>query len=514
MFPLVHELDSPPRPAAALAAVSHLPGVLLLESVLQTPGTGQFSFLVAEPWQWFQLQQAEYGLDPFAGIRAAMQGMEAEHLSDLPPFQGGAAGLLSYELGGCFERLPVPAVDEFALPVLAVGLYDSVVAWNHHTGQAWIISQGFPEISPRARKQRAEEQLRRWQVRLDHVNSSADGSTSPDGQTADSPSRHGSSANPTAAAASLKSDSGRASRAAWPVESLPGITVPSALCSNFTRPAYEAAVARVIEHIAAGDIFQANLSQRMSLPVTATPLELYQRLRETNPAPLAGYLNRGDWAVVSSSPERFLQIQGTTVETRPIKGTRGRRHRPEADLFSLDELRESSKDQAENVMIVDLLRNDLSRACRPGTIRVPQLCEVESYQTVQHLVSVVTGELREEATAWDLLAATFPGGSITGAPKVRAMEIIASLEPTVRGPYCGSLFYCGFDGWMDSSILIRTLVHRDGIAHCSAGGGIVAMSSPADEYEETMHKAAGMLQVLADFSPGAPAKTAGREPQR
>ena len=210
---------------------------------------------------------------------------------------------------------------------------------------------------------------------------------------------------------------------------------------------------------------------------------------------MAGFLSFDDWTVVSASPERFVSIRDGEVETRPIKGTRQRRPAPEADLFSRDELRESAKDQAENVMIVDLLRNDLSRVCAPGSIRVPQLCFVESYETVQHLVSEVSGRLVDGNDVWSLFRAVFPGGSITGAPKVRAMEIIAELEPTVRGPYCGSLFYAGFGGAADSSILIRTFVCRGGWIQCGVGGGIVANSDPVAEYEETLHKAAGMLRT-------------------
>ena len=203
-----------------------------------------------------------------------------------------------------------------------------------------------------------------------------------------------------------------------------------------------------------------------------------------------------DWALASASPERFVAVREGEVETRPIKGTRPRGVSPEAELFTRDELRESEKDMAENVMIVDLLRNDLSRVCQPGTVFAEELCVVESYESVQHLVSVVRGQLAEDQHALDLLSATFPGGSITGAPKVRAMEIIAELEPTVRGPYCGSLFYLGFDGWCDSSILIRTFAVRNGWIQCSVGGGIVAQSNPEAEYQETLHKAYGMLKSL------------------
>jgi para-aminobenzoate synthetase component 1 len=200
--------------------------------------------------------------------------------------------------------------------------------------------------------------------------------------------------------------------------------------------------------------------------------------------------------VASASPERFVRVANGEVETRPIKGTRSRRATPEADLFTRDELRESEKDQAENVMIVDLLRNDLSRVCAPGTIRVPELCRVETYETVQHLVSEVRGRLNVGQTPWDLFRAVFPGGSVTGAPKVRSMEIIAELEPTARGPYCGSLFYVGFNGQADSNILIRTFTVRNGWIQCPVGGGIVAQSNPVAEYEETLVKAEGMLRAL------------------
>ncbi len=259
----------------------------------------------------------------------------------------------------------------------------------------------------------------------------------------------------------------------------------------------------MIEYIRAGDIFQANLSQRLLFPADEDGLALYLRLRERNAAPFAGYFAHDDWVVASASPERFVSLRDGEVETRPIKGTRRRRHLPEADLYTEDELRESEKDQAENVMIVDLLRNDLSKVCAPGSIRVPKLCAVETYETVQHLVSVIRGSMDHDQSgrrldAWDLLQATFPGGSITGAPKVRAMQIIAELEPTVRGPYCGSLFYVGFDGTADSNLLIRTFTVRRGWIQFPVGGGIVAQSDPLAEYEETLHKAEGMLRALRE----------------
>jgi para-aminobenzoate synthetase component 1 len=268
------------------------------------------------------------------------------------------------------------------------------------------------------------------------------------------------------------------------------------LLSNFDHAAYLAAVERVIELICAGDVFQANLSQRLLFPAKRPALQQYLSLQKKNPAPFAGYFAHRDWAILSASPERFLQLRNGTVSTRPIKGTRQRGSVPEADLYRRDELRESEKDRAENVMIVDLLRNDLSRVCRPGSIRVPELCMVETYETVSHLVSEIQGELEEGRGFWDLIEATFPGGSITGAPKIRAMQIISELEQVARGPYCGSLFYLGFDGTADSNILIRTMTQRGGWLSFPAGGGIVAQSNPEEEYQETLHKVRGLVQSL------------------
>ncbi|MBT5020738.1 MAG: aminodeoxychorismate synthase component I, partial [Planctomicrobium sp.] len=269
--------------------------------------------------------------------------------------------------------------------------------------------------------------------------------------------------------------------------------------TNFSYNEYQAAVQKVVDYIYEGDVFQANLSQRFIADSCANPLDVYRALRQHNPAPFAGLIKFADWAVHSSSPERFVQKAGDQVWTRPIKGTRQRRPVPEADLYTRDELRESQKDQAENVMIVDLLRNDLSRVCQSGLIRVPELCSIEAYETVTHLVSEVTGQLQPETTFWDVLRASFPGGSITGAPKIRAMEIITELEKVARGPYCGSMFYLGFDGTADSNILIRTIIQRGDKLAFPAGGGIVSQSSPKAEYEETLHKSEGMRTAIRSF---------------
>lgn len=477
------ELTPCPTVAEVVRRFAGHPKLLVLESVLCRPGVGRYSYVMADPIGFECIPRVSFGSDPFANVRQSLSQLPVSAASELPPFQGGAAGLLSYEAGRAWERLPPRQIDEFELPDLAVGIYDWVIAWDHASGRAWIIAQGWPEVDVQRRTDRARTRIQQLQSELSGAGEwgggpkSGEGIATPQAEVAGFPGY----ANP------LSQEKLAAQFAA------PG---GDGLTSNFSRDGYLRGVERVIEYIRAGDIFQANLSQRLLAPLTASPMTLYERLRDRNPATFAGYFACDDWAVVSASPERFVCVRDGEVETRPIKGTRRRRSTPEADLFTGDELRESEKDRAENVMIVDLLRNDLSRVCEPGSIRVPKLCAVETYETVQHLVSEIRGRLSPGSTAWDLLAATFPGGSITGAPKVRAMEIINELEPTVRGPYCGSLFCLGADGALDSNILIRTLVCRRGWVQCSVGGGIVAQSDPVREYEETLHKAEGMLRAL------------------
>jgi len=273
------------------------------------------------------------------------------------------------------------------------------------------------------------------------------------------------------------------------------VTIPG-LTSNFTSVEYLQAVRRAIEYIHAGDCFQVNLAQRLLYPWQKPPVELYRRLRRCNPAPFAAYLDMGDFALASASPERFLRVQKGEVQTCPIKGTRPRRPNRQEDEAQARELLASGKDRAENIMIVDLLRNDLGRVCQYGSVHVSAVCRLESYEYVHHLVSEVRGRLRAGLGPIDLMRAAFPGGSVTGAPKIRAMEIIAELEPTARGPYCGSLAYIGFDGSMDSNILIRTCTIGGGWVQFPVGGGIVADSVPRREYEETWHKAKGLLRAL------------------
>ncbi len=300
---------------------------------------------------------------------------------------------------------------------MVIGLYDVVLAFDHVQRRAWLISHGVYGNDSASRRQRAQQRLEQFLSRLEGP---ADESL-----------------------VAERRDRQVKSNVLTPPYPVPG---PPGLVSNFSEEMYCQAVQRAIEYIHAGDIFQVNFAQRLLYPAEGSSLALYLRLRNRNPATFAAYFDRGEQQIVSASPERFLSIHGREVEARPIKGTRRRTSLAEADLFAGEELMQSEKDRAENIMIVDLLRNDLSRVCEPESVRVSQLCGLESYQFVQHLVSVLNGKLAAGKTAVDTIEAAFPGGSITGAPKVRAMEIIAELEPTARGPYCGSLGYIGFDG--------------------------------------------------------------------
>ena len=465
--PLVERLTPVPNPQEVFLRLSRLPHCIFLDSALRHSVLGRYSFVAADPFDYLELPPE--GSNCLDELTRRMAAGCATAVPGVPPFQGGAAGLFSYDLGRQLEELPRPAIDEFCVPALAVGFYDVVVAFDHVRNEAWIVSQGLPEVDPAARIRRAEKRLATFRDRL---------AASP----ADGPIAARQSRSPPIRLDQLAPQ--------YPVRE------PRGLTSNFSEADYLQAIHRAIEYIFAGDVFQVNLAQRLLYPAADDSVSLYLRLRSRNPAPFAAYFDLGDFQVVSASPERFLRVADGLVETRPIKGTRPRTDQPEADLLATDELRRSEKDRAENVMIVDLLRNDLSRVCRADSVRVSQLCQVETYQYVHHLVSAVHGRLREGQSAVDLLRAAFPGGSITGAPKVRAMEIIAELEPTARGAYCGSLGYLGFDGSLDLNILIRTITAGRGWWQAPVGGGIIAQSVPQREYEETWQKAEGLLRAL------------------
>ncbi|MEO8090388.1 MAG: aminodeoxychorismate synthase component I [Gemmatimonadales bacterium] len=486
--PLVEPLGHTADPAEVCARFLGLPYLLFLDSAATQHADAQYSFLAADPLRVVRSKGPDTEIlslpggawtpiegDALSVARAMLPAQPTDPVPGLPPFQGGIAGYIGYDWGAVLERLPRPRYDDLAVPDVVLGLYDWVIAWDHRIGTAWLVSTGLPE-SGEAQARRARERMELVRERLGgRTGGQADGRTG-----------------------------GRAGQAGPTAPSYPVVGIEGAekigLRSTFTHRGYLDAVARVREYILAGDIFQANLSQRFQGRLDEAPFELYQRLRKLNPAPFAAYLGFNEVAVLSASPERFLRLDEDRrrIETRPIKGTRPRGLGPMHDAALGRALAESAKDRAENVMIVDLLRNDLSRVCRPGTVRVPELFAVEHHPTVHHLVSTVVGEIEAGAGAVELIRAAFPGGSITGAPKVRAMEIIAELEPTQRGVYCGSIGYVSATGAMDTSIVIRTYVALDGQVYFQAGGGIVADSDPELEYRETLDKARGLIETLVE----------------
>jgi para-aminobenzoate synthetase component 1 len=437
-------------PAEAAHGLSHLSFLTFLDSAMVDEKLGRYSFVAVDPFARIQGNEVDAGW--VNRLKSLLTDFKTEPLPGLPPFQGGAAGLFSYELGRSLERLPKPALDDLAFPDLSLGLYDVVVAFDVALRRGWILSTGLPENEPEARNRRAVERGRWIEAEL--------------------------------ARTPISRSKSNISLGGW--------------SSNFTRSGYEQAVREVVERILAGDIFQANLSQRFT---TAAPpdfdhFSFYQHLRKVNPAPFAAYLDHAEFVIASASPERFLKVAGDCVEARPIKGTKPRFADAVVDVLQAQALLESRKDRAENVMIVDLLRNDLSKVCVPGSVQAPQLCGLESFASVHHLVSSVVGRLGEGQSAVDVLAAAFPGGSVTGAPKVRAMEIITELERHARGPYCGAIGYLGFNGTMDLNIVIRTASFRGGACVVQAGGGIVTASDPAAEYVETLDKARRIFEAF------------------
>jgi para-aminobenzoate synthetase component 1 len=417
----------------------------LLESVMRSEHLGRYSFLACNPKATLEVTAAGTFLDgrrveesPLAVIDRMVAENRQRHLPGLPPFQGGLAGYIAYDFGRRLE--PDARIPDFAplCPDLILHHFDCIAAFDHMQERAWIIA------GDEKRADELEALLRRKPQAL-------------------------------------------------------GSHVITGWQSNFTREAYEAAIARTVEFILAGDIFQANITQMFAamIPEGFDPLAFYRVLRLKNPATFAAFMDYGAIQIASSSPERLLRHDGTIVEARPIKGTRRRDSDPARDASLIADLTSSRKDRAENVMIVDLLRNDLSRVSKPGTVKVPVLCGLESYANVHHLVSVITSELKDGTGVGGLIGATFPGGSITGAPKIRAMEIIAEVEQAPRGVYCGAIGYIGFNGRTDFNIAIRTAQFHGGTARVQGGGGITARSNPAAEYEESLTKIRRIMEAFA-----------------
>jgi para-aminobenzoate synthetase component 1 len=434
------------------------------------PRLGRYSFVAADPLLSLRVETTA-GPAAVADLSARVRGLLADlatpTIPGLPPFQGGVAGAISYDYGLARIGLEPPEASLARVPLVSLHVYDLVYAYDHLLGRGWFISQGLPAAGIPARRARARDRLEQWLGRL-----------------ADPP--HPGGAVPAPAPATVPE---AAAPHALPAH--PGVR------STHTPERYRAMVAAGIEFVRAGDIFQANLAQQFVVDAAVDPRTLAAAAHAINPAPFAGALDIGPAWLVSMSPERFLQVRGRAVRMHPIKGTRRRIASPEADLYAGEDLGASAKDRAENIMIVDLVRNDLARVCTPRSVRVEALCRLERYRYVQHLVSVVSGRLRPGLGPLDAFEAAIPAGSVTGAPKHRACEIISALEGTARGAYCGSLGYVGFDGTADFNLLIRTLVVEPGRVTFAAGGGITAASDPAAEHAESLHKAEGLLRVLA-----------------
>jgi para-aminobenzoate synthetase component 1 len=443
------------RPIDAAEGFRDLPGLALLESA--RPGrNARWTYLTADPVA--VLETPASGPDPFVVARRLLARLDASRTDPpaAPPFTGGLVGYLGYDLGHWLERLPSISLDDQGLPPVRLGLHDWVVAFDRRTDRAWLCGRALDGDTARLVR------------RLDDV--------------------HARLVTPSAG----------------PSQGTDAPATPLRFRSGLKRHEYEARVEIIRQHIADGDIYQANLTRRLETPFVGDPWSIYRHLRTGDPSLFSAFLDLGaspetghPRALLSASPEPFLSLSPDgAVASDPIKGTRPRGRDREADRALACELLTSAKDRAENVMIVDVLRNDLGRVCTPGTVRVPRLCRLERTAAVQHLVSTVTGRLEPGRDAFDLLTASFPGGSITGAPKIRAMEILEGLEPVRRGPYTGALGWIGADGAMQSSILIRTLVADGRRLTLHVGGGITWGSDPNAEWEETVAKARGPLGAI------------------
>ncbi len=384
--------------------------------------------------------------DPFLLLQSALQNYPKQIPTTLP-FCGGALGYFAYDLGRRLEDLPSTALDAENIPDMVIGIYDWALITDHQQQRCWLASYG---LDPSTHSQ--------WDMLIDILHT----------PTIRKPSK---------------------------------FHVNNPLRCNLDREQYQLAFNKIQHYIHEGDSYQVNLAKRFEVDADGDPWAAYLRLRKQNPAPFSAYCEFPDVTLLSASPERLLQVSDKHIETKPIKGTRPRDlNDPIRDKALADELQASLKDRAENLMIVDLLRNDLGKVCQPGSIRVPEPFALESFATVHHLVSTITGTLADDHDAVSLLRACFPGGSITGAPKLRAMEIIEELEPHRRGIYCGSIGYIGFDGNMDTNITIRTLVYSDNKLRFYAGGGIVSDSEADAEFQEIHDKAAALLAIIEQLS--------------
>jgi para-aminobenzoate synthetase component I len=459
------------EPFEVAKSLVDVPGFAFFDSALVHPKLGRYGFIGIAPFGTFTVaggKPAWNGVTlsqpPLEALRSLLRRYALRTNPALPPFQGGVMGAIPYEFGWQLEILRAKDHRAPGDDPVHLAFYDLIFAFDQLERRAYIVSSGLPEDDESRRSRRAAARIEEALALIDRQQM---------------PSAKRAAAAPSPLASHLSS------HLSWR--------------SNFSESAYQAAVEKVRAHIFAGDIYQANIAQRFEadLPADFSPFGFYEHLRRINPAPFSAYLSFGDTTIASSSPELLVRRRGSHVEARPIKGTMRRSSDPIEDARRGEALLASEKDRAENIMIVDLLRNDLSLVCKPYSVDVPVLCGLETYANVHHLVSVVTGELADGRDDLDLLAAAFPGGSITGAPKRRTMEIIEAIEQTPRGYYCGSIAYIGFDGTTDINIAIRTAVLKPGRASFHAGGGITFLSDPAAEYAETYAKAQRLFDAFA-----------------
>lgn len=468
---LLYPLPYQPDPAFWFQPLHRQSGAVLLDSGRPVATRGRYDLFSAWPVEMLQAREGETGQQFFERCR---QGLRALGPAGIPaeaelPFAGGLLGYLSYDFGRRLEAVPAHAEEDLRLPDARLGLYDWAFTTDHHRRKSWLVFH--PQCAERKRRTLValfEAIAQGGRVSVPASWLSEDGATSP-----------------------------RASGV--------GASAPFTLLRVFQptigRETYRQAIARVHQYIRAGDCYQVNYTQRFESSYRGDPWQAYETLRRACATPFAGYLNLGaDDAILSLSPERFLKLQQGQIETRPIKGTRPRGSDAQSDQALARQLCDSAKDRAENLMIVDLLRNDIGRSSRIGSVHVPELFSLESYPNVHHLVSSIRAQLAPGLDAFDLLAGSFPGGSITGAPKIRAMEIIDELEPHRRSIYCGSLLYIDVRGEMDSSITIRSMLARGGRISCWAGGGIVLDSDWEEEYQESLDKVGVLLRALAPSS--------------
>jgi len=480
MRPLIQEIETAHTPESLIEQLRGEPGLVLLCSAGFDSPQARYSFVAARPFLAFRSFGSRCELADAAGrhelfgnpwqvLDGLMERYEMLDEPDLPFPLGGCFGYWGYDLKNFVEpKLPRRAVNDLELPDCAVGFHDSLVVFDHRLGKKWIVSTGLDADGSRT-EARAEERVGFW--------------------------RAGLQSDVVAASFSL--------RAGAPTDDHAGNRTQAKACgcsrtiaSNLSLAGFIAMVGRAQRYIRAGDIYQVNLAQRLEARCSFSGWELFQRLAAVSPAPFSAFYDCGGFQIASSSPESFLRLSGSHIVTRPIKGTRPRSADPDRDAQLTYELQTSPKEMAELVMITDLLRNDLGRVCEYGSVQVPELVRLERYPQVQHLVSTVEGRLRRDVTHFGAFAACFPGGSITGAPKIRAMEIIDELEPVTRGPYCGAHGYLGFNHESQLSITIRTAVKCDDRAWFHVGAGIVADSVPEAEYEETLAKSRGFMAAM------------------